>query len=305
MPETFASSDPVFPTKLPEGFLIIDKPAGVTSHDVVNQVRRVFGTRQVGHAGTLDPMATGVLVVAVGWSTRLLEFVVSDSKGYDAVIELGRVTDTDDVTGETLKTFAGPFPPETEVETALVDFRGEIHQRPPNYSAIKQHGQPVYKKARAGEVVELTERPVTISFLEVLQYSPPLLSVRVECGSGTYIRSLARDLGARLGCGGTLHDLRRWRSGHWTLQRAVAWSDLSAETALLPNEVILEWLPSLEVTDQVYTKLLQGSPLEGERSEDEALPLITHQGRIVAVVCWRDGQWWPRKVRPRTPSNAE
>jgi tRNA pseudouridine55 synthase len=284
------------------GFLVIDKPAGMTSHDVVGKVRRALGTRKVGHAGTLDPMATGVLVVAVGWATRLLEVVVSDSKGYDAVIELGRTTDTDDVTGATLETYATPLPDQVAIEQALANFRGQIMQKPPIYSAIKQQGQPVYKKARAGETVTLPERPVTISELEILDYTAPFLKLRVECGSGTYIRSLARDLGVTLGCGGTLAALERWRSGHWMLEQAIPLENVTLD-ALLPLEIILPWTPHLEITDEEeYIKIYQGLPLDGTRESSEPLPLVIYQGKIVAMLRFKDNQWWPRKVNPLTSS---
>lgn len=279
-----------------DGFLIIDKPSGVTSHDVVAQVRRVFHTRQVGHAGTLDPMATGVLVVAVGWATRLLEFVVSDTKGYDAVIELGLQTDTDDITGAELKRSTS-LPSLTEIERALQQFRGEIQQRPPNFSAIKQGGQPVYKKARRGEAVELPARIVVITNIEIQKFASPLLSLRIECGSGTYIRSIARDLGELLGCGGTLQSLRRWRSGNFLIDQAVSLDTLS-EKSLQPVEYVLQWLPSMEVTKTGYDRLLQGLPLPGEKEKNEPLPFITYNGQIVAALRWKESRWWPRKVRP-------
>lgn len=281
------------------GFLILDKPAGVTSHDVVNRVRKVLWTRQVGHAGTLDPMATGVLVVAVGWATKLLELVVSDTKGYDAVIELGRVTDTDDVTGQTLETFSGSLPDLTKIEEAVQGLRGEISQRPPAFSAIKQGGQPSYKKARQGDLQELPSRHVTISEFTLTEYHSPLLSARIVGTSGTYIRSLARDLGQALGCGGTLAALRRWRSGHWSIESALPLNDLKDSSQLLPLEIVLSWLPHLEVSNEEYQRLLQGSPLAGDRLESDPLPLITHQGKIIGMVRWKEGQWWPRKVRPR------
>lgn len=282
------------------GFLVIDKPAGMTSHDVVNRVRKVLWTRQVGHAGTLDPMATGVLVVAVGWATKLLEFIVSDTKGYDAVIEFGRSTDTDDITGQTLvaTTMLLPFPTLSQIETALLDFRGPISQRPPAFSAIKQQGQPSYKKARQGELLDLPKRDVVISKFEILEYTPPYLSVRVESSSGTYIRSLARDLGEKLGCGGTLASLRRWRSGQWSLDLAMSLDALEIDTPLLPLECVLAWLPQLEVSAEQYQRLLQGSPLPGEHMVEEPLPLITRDGQVVAVMRWKENQWWPRKVRP-------
>lgn len=287
-----SSSHPVAPS----GFLVINKPAGMTSHDVVNRVRRAFGTRQVGHAGTLDPMATGVLVVAIGWATRLLEVVVSDSKGYDAVVELGRITDTDDITGQTLETFPEPFPDQAAVESVLTGFRGDILQTPPIYSAIKQQGQPVYKKARSGEVVELAARPVHIYSLEMTRYSPPLLSLRVECGSGTYIRSLARDIGKELGCGATLAGLHRWRSGNWNDSEACDMETMTDN--LLPVETVLRWLPAITVTQDGYTRLLQGLPLPGEREESEALPLVVYEQKIIGMLRYKNGAWWPRKVRP-------
>ncbi len=285
-----------------DGFLVVQKPAGMTSHDVVARVRRVLGTRKVGHAGTLDPMATGVLVIAVGWATRLLEFVVSDSKGYDAVIELGRTTDTDDVTGTTLQTFSGAqneFPSLEEVKTILQDFIGEIEQVPPAYSAIKLQGKTAYSRARAGEVVEMPTRKVLISRADIQDYTPPFLHLQVECGSGTYIRSLARDIGERLNVGGTLSALHRFRSGHWRDADSVSLDTLSPQD-VLPVEHIISWIEHISVTEEGYDRLLQGLPLPGERYEYETLPLVVFEERVVGVLRYKNSQWWPRKIRPKT-----
>ena len=227
----------------PGGLIIVDKPAGITSHDVVGRVRRIAGTRRVGHAGTLDPMATGVLVLGVERSTRLLNFLSLTDKAYLATIRLGAATTTDDREGET--TFqadpgrlAGLLA--DHVDHAMTPLRGEILQRPSSVSAIKVAGRRAYDMVREGEQVELAARPVTVSRFErtsALRPGPGMvdLDVVVECSSGTYVRALARDLGESLGVGGHLTVLRRTRVGPFTLEQAATLETL----AELPDPVSL------------------------------------------------------------------
>ena len=206
------------------GLLVVDKPAGLTSHDVVGRVRRLAGTRKVGHAGTLDPMATGVLVVGVNRATRLLGHLMLTEKAYDATIRLGATTTTDDAEGEQVASRDASGVEEGQVRQALAGFVGEIRQRPSAVSAIKVGGKRAYQRVREGEAVELPARTVTIHDLEVHRVTVRGTSVDVEiamrCSSGTYVRAVARDLGERLGVGGHLTSLRRTSVGPFTLDDA-------------------------------------------------------------------------------------
>jgi tRNA pseudouridine55 synthase len=206
----------------PCGFLVLDKPAGITSHGCVSQVRRAYGLRRVGHGGTLDPAVTGVLPIAVGSATRLLPYLEGD-KAYRGVVQLGVITSTDDLAGELLERQAVPALTAPELEQALEAFRGAIQQRPPQVSAVHVDGERAYARVRRGEQLELPPRPVTIHRLELLGWDPGngQLELAVHCSAGTYIRALARDLGETLGCGGSLARLRRTAALGFTLAQAV------------------------------------------------------------------------------------
>lgn len=207
---------------LVSGVLVIDKPVGVTSHDVVQIVRRGTGIRRAGHTGTLDPRASGVLVVLIGPAVRLSEYVATDDKRYQATIRLGTTTDTYDGEGRVTGTASFEDITEEQVEEALKQFVGEIEQVPPPYSAIKVKGRRAYDMARKGEEVKLQPRKIKVYHLELLEWAPPDLVVDVHCSSGTYVRSLAHDLGEVLGCGAYLVGLRRTKSGNFTLRDAVS-----------------------------------------------------------------------------------
>ena len=204
------------------GFIIIDKPAGITSHDVVSRVRRILETRRVGHTGTLDPFATGVLPIAVQDGTKTIPFLDEGLKCYEAVMQLGVTTDTLDMTGQVQR--EGDFSSVTreQLQSVLVNYTGSISQLPPMYSAIKQGGQPLYKLARKGEVVERPVRPVEIFSIDVLSFLPPFVSFRVACSRGTYVRTLADDIGTSLGCGAALKELRRTASGPFEIRAALS-----------------------------------------------------------------------------------
>lgn len=197
----------------PSGFLVVDKPAGWTSHDVVDAARRWLGTRRVGHLGTLDPLATGVLPLAVGDATKLVPFVEGGRKRYQAQITLGAATDTLDADGRVVRRFDGPLPDEAAVRAALATFAGEIEQVPPMFSALKRDGVPLHRIARRGGEVERAPRPVTIFAISLAAYAPPEVEIELECSAGTYVRVLASDLGERLGCLGHVRRLRRTASG--------------------------------------------------------------------------------------------
>jgi tRNA pseudouridine55 synthase len=204
-----------------EGFLLIDKPVDWTSFDVVAKLRRMTGIRKIGHAGTLDPFATGLLVVAVGrGATKRLGEFMSKDKEYVATARLGATSDTQDLTGEIAETPDSPAPTREQVEAAAKKFRGDIMQVPPMYSAKKIGGQKLYDLARAGKEVEREPRPITIHELEMLDYRYPTLKFRVVCSPGTYIRTLAHDLGQALGTGAYLTDLRRTKSGNLSVADA-------------------------------------------------------------------------------------
>ena len=204
-----------------DGLLVIDKPMGITSHDVVQHVRRWAKQRRVGHLGTLDPLATGVLPLALGEATKLSRLLTLGRKVYRGEIMLGVETTTYDREGEVESEMHGPWPAPDALSKALEPFHGEIEQVPPPYSALKRGGEPAYKRARRGEEVVLEPRPVTIYRLEQLAYEPPRVGLEVECSSGTYLRSLAHDLGESLGTGGHLSELCRTRSGPFLLDQAI------------------------------------------------------------------------------------
>jgi tRNA pseudouridine55 synthase len=219
---------------LESGLVVVDKPGGMTSHDVVSQIRRLAGTRRVGHAGTLDPMATGVLVVAVNRATRLLGHLAVTDKRYDATIRLGAATTTDDAEGEVVESRSTAGRTEESVREALGRFRGEIDQVPSSVSAVKVAGKRAYARVRAGEQVDLPPRRVTVHALEVTGLDLPDVQISVHCSSGTYIRAIARDLGAALGVGGHLTALRRTAVGPYDLARAHTLDALDEEFTLLP-----------------------------------------------------------------------
>lgn len=216
------------------GLVVVDKPGGMTSHDVVSRVRRLAGTRKVGHAGTLDPMATGVLVLGVNRATRLLGHLMLTEKAYDATIRLGVATTTDDAEGEVVATSSTSGLDEATVRSAAAEFVGDLMQVPTAVSAIKVDGKRAYQRVREGEQVELEARPVTVHELTVTDVRGDELDVSVRCSSGTYIRAIARDLGARLGVGGHLTALRRSAVGPYDLGVARTLEQLGESFALLP-----------------------------------------------------------------------
>ena len=211
----------------PSGFLVVDKAPGMTSHDVVDAARRWFGTRRIGHLGTLDPRATGVLPLAVRDATKLAPYVPTDPKLYVGSIRLGIATDTYDAEGEVVRRHEGELPSEEKVRAALESFVGEIEQIPPMYSSVKHAGEPLHRLARRGETVERAPRKVRIDRIEVHSFRSPDVEVEVECSGGTYVRSLAEDLGTMLSCGAHLLELRRLRSGPFALADAVPLEEMA------------------------------------------------------------------------------
>jgi tRNA pseudouridine55 synthase len=245
------------------GLVIVDKPGGMTSHDVVTRVRRLAGTRRVGHAGTLDPMATGVLVVAVNRATRLLGHLTLTDKRYDATIRLGASTTTDDVEGEVLASRSTEAVTEDAVREALGAFQGEIDQVPSSVSAIKVKGKRAYDRVRAGEQVDLPPRRVTIHALDVTGLDLPDVRISVHCSTGTYIRAIARDLGAALHVGGHLTALRRTAVGPFTLDEARTLDHLTEHFSLTPiGEAVRASFPARDLDDEQAAHVRVGRPLD-------------------------------------------
>jgi tRNA pseudouridine55 synthase len=245
----------------PDGLLVVDKPSGWTSHDVVGRVRRLAGTRKVGHAGTLDPMATGVLVLGIGRATRLLGHLSLTDKSYDATIRLGVTTVTDDAEGDVL--LARDASGVGDVTAALAALTGEIDQVPSSVSAVKVDGVRSYARVRAGEEVALASRRVTVSRLELLERRGDELDVRVDCSSGTYVRALARDLGTALGVGGHLTALRRTRVGPFDLGRARTLEQLAEDLAVVPlDEAVAAAFPRRSLTADEAIALSYGKKLD-------------------------------------------
>lgn len=248
----------------PSGILLIDKPAGMTSHDVVNRVRRLFSTKRVGHTGTLDPMATGVLVVLVGRAAKASEYISHDEKSYDALLRLGLVTDTEDIHGIVDPTRIVPasvLPSSNQVMVAAEGFRGRISQIPPMYSALKVGGRKLCDIARRGGIIERQARTVTVSRLEVEAAALPSdYRLSVTCSGGTYIRTLCADIGAALGCGGVMASLRRTAACGFSLSQCYAVKDLETMTydervaLLLPIEALFAALPNV-VLEPFYHSL--------------------------------------------------
>ena len=247
-----------------DGIIIIDKPQGWTSMDVCAKLRGILSQRRIGHGGTLDPMATGVLPVFVGRATRAVEFAGESEKEYVAGLKLGVVTNTQDTTGQVLETHPVSVTRE-EVEEALAPFRGNILQIPPMYSAIKRDGKKLYELARAGKEVDRPPRPVTIRALEVAeQTGPDAYTLRVRCSKGTYVRTLCHDIGAALGCGGCMSALRRTEAGGFTLKDAVTLEALQAApepAALLrPVDACFHGYDAVEIGGRALFRARNGNP---------------------------------------------
>jgi tRNA pseudouridine55 synthase len=264
------------------GLVVVDKPGGLTSHDVVSRVRRLAGTRKVGHAGTLDPMATGVLVLAVDRATRLLGHLTLTDKRYDATIRLGVSTTTDDAEGETLETRSTEGLTEEEVRAGLDAFTGEIDQVPSSVSAVKIDGKRAYARVREGEQVELPPRRVTIHAIEVTAIELPDVRVSVHCSSGTYIRAIARDLGAALGVGGHLTALRRTAVGPFTLDHARTLEQLTDHFEVTPiAEAARAAFPARELDDSQAADVRVGRRLDLDL--DAVTGLFAPDGQFLAL----------------------
>ena len=269
------------------GILVIDKPAGWTSHDVVAKLRGILHVKRIGHAGTLDPMATGVLPVFVGRATRAVEFAAEREKEYIAGLRLGVVTDTQDCTGTPLETHPVEVTRD-QVEAILDRFRGDLQQIPPMYSAVKKNGRKLYELARRGVEVERQPRPVTIHQLELLdQVSPTDYTLRVLCSKGTYVRTLCHDMGQALGCGGTLFSLRRTRSAGFTLEDAVTLEEVAAAAdpaaLLLPVDAYLSDYPVLQLQTGAEEKRIRNGNSLTVNGPDGTYRVYSRQGEFLAL----------------------
>ena len=271
----------------------MDKPAGMTSHDVVARIRREFGTRKVGHAGTLDPMATGVLILGIERGTKFLAHMVAATKAYDATIRLGASTTTDDFEGEVINQTSAEHITDEQALAEIKKLTGDIMQKPAKVSAIKIDGKRAYQRVRDGEEVDIPARPVTVSSFDVnaSRTEPREFDVTVECSSGTYIRSLARDLGDSLGVGGHLTALRRTAVGPFLLADASPIDNLQLSLTL--DEALVRCYPRLDVTEEEAAKLAMGQWLEprglkGTHAavgpDGRSVALIKEQGRRLATV---------------------
>ncbi|WP_052889923.1 tRNA pseudouridine(55) synthase TruB [Thermogemmatispora carboxidivorans] len=311
-----------------DGILNINKPVGLTSHDVVARVRRLLHQRRVGHAGTLDPLARGVLPICVGLATRVADYLSESGKAYQAEIVLGGETDTYDREGRILSMQPVPDFTREQLEGVLRAFLGPQLQVPPPYSAIKLQGEPAYRRARAGESLKLEARPVVIERLVLLAWEKPRLQLEIECSKGTYIRSLAHDLGQRLGCGAYLSALLRTRSGPLILQESITLEQLAEaaesgqlERYLLPLDIALQHYPALVVDARTLQRVLHGNSFRApgpeaglwpsrvtgpgwrataslQEEEPRLARICDEQGRTWALAAWKPEQqlWQPMRV---------
>lgn len=287
------------------GLLNIHKPVGPTSHDVVARIRRLTRIKQVGHAGTLDPLAEGVLIICLGQATRLSEYAMRSPKQYLARVRLGVSTDTYDREGRIVEERPLGDLTADRIVAALEQFQGEIHQVPPMYSAIQQEGQRLYDLARQGREVPRQPRRVTISAIRLVAWTPPEATVEVTCSPGTYIRSLAHDLGATLGVGGHLAGLVRVASGSFHLVEAIPLAAFEEAAAagtwlqyLLPPERALAGLPIVQLTAEEARRIQHGSAIPAPPGATGEAGARGPEGELLAILRATEGRWQPVKVFP-------
>jgi tRNA pseudouridine55 synthase len=286
------------------GILNLNKPPGMTSRRVVDIVTRAAKTKRVGHAGTLDPMATGVLVVCVGWATRLVSYIQDRPKTYSAKFLLGRRSNTDDITGDVVETAGAIVPDRDTVACALNSFAGTIQQIPPQFSAVHVDGKRAYKSARQGEAVEIAPRPVTVYRIELREYAYPELAVEIECGSGTYIRSIGRDLGNLLGCGAVMSALTRTAIGEFKVESALTLPELEAGISanspwLLPPLQAVAHLPRQHCSTAECLALRQGKAIPGSLeslASGTEVAIVDPAGQLFALA---EFATVPPRLKPR------
>ncbi|QDU41876.1 tRNA pseudouridine synthase B [Symmachiella dynata] len=285
------------------GILNINKPADITSRRVVDVVQRIVRPAKVGHGGTLDPLATGVVVVCIGAATRLISYVQQGRKEYRAQFRLGLRSNTDDITGEVETVEDSTQPTAAAVAQALQNYVGEINQVPPQFSAVHIDGRRAYKMARAGKTLDIPARPVQVYRIDILNYTFPELEVEIECGSGTYIRSIGRDMGEELGCGAVMTQLERTRVGDYRLDSAVELDSLSRESlsaALLPPLSAVAHLPLYACSEADMENIQHGRAIHVAQpmSDDSAatVAITAPDGRLAAIATYKDEMLAPKNV---------
>jgi len=293
-----------------DGILLLDKPAGITSNGALQQVKRLYGAAKAGHTGSLDPIATGVLPICFGEATKFSQYLLDSDKRYETTISLGAQTATGDREGEIVAKTPVPLLTEEVVERCLGRFRGEIHQTPSMYSAIKKDGQPLYKLARQGIEVEREARPVTIFELVLRGMGPETLDLGVHCSKGTYIRSLAEDIGTELGCGAHVAELRRTGVGQFSIEDAVSMDTVVGRSGdgpegmdplLLPIQEAVVNLPRVELSEHTGAYLLQGQPVQVSSAPKAGLVQLFHslgtEERFIGIgEVLDDGKIAPRRL---------
>jgi tRNA pseudouridine55 synthase len=307
------------PRRAVDGVLLLDKPSGITSNAALQTARRLLAARKAGHTGTLDPMASGLLPLTFGEAAKFSQMLLDADKTYEAGVKLGIQTDTGDAEGKALPAQPQPQPftiDETQLRAALARFTGEIEQMPPMYSALKRDGKPLYEYARAGIEIERAPRRVTITELTLLAFQKDHLTLRVSCSKGTYIRSLATDIGAALGCGAHLDTLRRTRigdfglSGSVTLEAIEATAPAQRDALLAPTDALLKSFPKLALDAAAARLMMQGQPLglpgQGKRTPGEGGEAAPNPGNYVRLYGpggflglgqWKeDGRLWPKRL---------
>lgn len=276
-----------------DGIILVNKPSGMTSHDVVNKLRRILKTKKVGHCGTLDPDATGVLVVCVNKATKVLQFLTSESKEYVATLSLGTSTDTYDASGKIIETKEFYALDNNEIVACFNNFIGSQEQKPPIYSAIKVNGKKLYEYARAGEQVEVPTRSVTVNHLEILQIENNLIKFKVECSKGTYIRSLCYDLAKALGYPGHMKDLIRTKSGNFSLENCFTLEQIeNGEYTTVSLEEALNSYQQLVVDDEKI--IFHGKKIKSDLNEQ--VVILNRQGKVLAMY-GPDGNGYLKSIR--------
>ncbi len=280
------------------GILLVNKPVGLTSHDVVQQVRRKFGIRRVGHAGTLDPIADGLLVLAIGPATRFLQYLPLEPKEYVSRFTFGEATDTYDTEGDVIEEHPVPGDLDAQIGEALAQFKGEIQQLPPMYSAVKKAGQPLYKYARAGQEVQREPRTVYIDEYEPLGGEGADRSFRIVCSGGTYVRSLADDLGKAVGCGAHMSGLTRTQAGRFLVEDAVGMDEISPEH-IRPLSESLPPMQLIELSERQVRMVREGRPVPAPgQIKGRFAGLVDENGNVFSVARAGGGQLQPECVIP-------
>jgi tRNA pseudouridine55 synthase len=285
------------------GFVIIDKPQGMTSHDVVHKARKILGIKRIGHAGTLDPMATGVLVLAIGYATRVLQYLETEPKVYRAQITLGIETNTQDSEGDIVRVASCESITLNDIRAAVSELVGEIEQVPPMFSAVKKQGKPLYAYARKGVEVEREARKVEVHSFAVESYLNPVIEASIVCSGGTYVRTLAHDLGQNLGCGAHLSSLRRTAVGKFGIDDAISLDRLDV-SHVIKVEAALEPLPAIRLTADQSQRIRNGQAIRLLQLASEARAVfLDNECEFLAIADNRANTWHPLCVVPKERSS--